>query len=189
MPREIRAIDHTNRTESYRVLATAFAEDPVVRWVNPDPSRDEAVFRGIDLALHGSGQGESLLYDDGVAVGAALWDPPGHKTPERRQVRALPVLAGAIRLGLYRGYQLARATAAVHPKEPHWYLATIGATVTGKGIGSALLEHQLDQIDGPAYLESSNIRNNPLYERFGFTVVSEIRPAKNGPTMWAMYRK
>ncbi|WP_458645714.1 N-acetyltransferase, partial [Mycobacteroides abscessus] len=49
-------------------------------------------------------------------------------------------------------------------------------------------KHQIDQIEGPAYLESSNIRNNPLYERFGFKVVEEIKPTTHGPSLWAMYR-
>ncbi|EIC64593.1 putative acetyltransferase [Mycobacteroides abscessus M94] len=86
------------------------------------------------------------------------------------------------------GVALARAAASVRPTHPHWYLATIGAAVPGRGIGSALLKHQIDQIEGPAYLESSNIRNNPLYERFGFKVVEEIKPTTHGPSLWAMYR-
>lgn len=189
MTREIRTTDSTNRRDAHRVLAVAFADDPVMRWVNSDPRRDEAIFRALDLALHGSGKGEYQLYEDGVSVGAAFWDPPGHQPSAARRLRSLPLLAGAVRFGMRRGLMLEGATAAARPKHPHWYLATIGATVSGRGIGSALLEHQIDQLQGPAYLESSNIRNNPLYERFGFKVTQEIKPSPTGPTLWAMYRE
>lgn len=188
MTREIRDIDSTNEAVAHRVIATAFAQDPVIRWGNADPQRDQAIFRAISLALHGSGQGEYLLYEDGVAVGAAHWDPPSWEPPAAQKMRAIPILLGATRLRVLRGVALARAAAAVRPKHPHWYLATIGAAIPGKGIGSELLKHQIDQIEGPAYLESSNIQNNPLYERFGFKVVHEIKPTPSGPTLWAMYR-
>ena len=50
----------------------------------------------------------------------------------------------------------------------------------GRGLGSALMKHTLALCDAEgalAYLESSNPRNVPLYERHGFEVVGEIRPA------------
>ncbi|MEM8768046.1 MAG: GNAT family N-acetyltransferase, partial [Pseudomonadota bacterium] len=37
-------------------------------------------------------------------------------------------------------------------------------------------------------LESSNIRNNPLYERFGFEVVEERQLGDDGPSIWLMRR-
>ena len=39
----------------------------------------------------------------------------------------------------------------------------------------------------PAYLESTNPRNVPLYERFGFRVTAEIQ-AGSSPPMHAMWR-
>ncbi|MGL6234156.1 MAG: GNAT family N-acetyltransferase [Segniliparus sp.] len=186
--RLIAPIGKENRSEAYRVLATAFANDPVTRWAISDPRRDATAFRGMDLALHGAAEGSDLLYENGVAVGAAFWDPPGFEPPASQVLRALPVLTNAVRTRLFRGVSLARAVHNVRPKEPHWYLASIGAAVSGRGVGSELLRHRLDRIKGPAYLESSNILNNPLYERFGFRVVAEIRPTRTGPTLWAMRR-
>ena len=186
--RSIKPIDAANRHLAHRVLATAFADDPVTRWAVADPRRDSAVFRGMDLALHGADEGSDLLYENGVPLGAAFWDPPGYAPPLAQSLRALPVLAGAIRARVVRSVLLAREMHRHRPQEPHWYLAFIGATVAGRGIGSELLRHRLDRIDGPAYLESSNVQNNPLYERFGFRVVAEIRPTRTGPTLWAMRR-
>ncbi|EFV14748.1 N-acetyltransferase [Segniliparus rugosus] len=189
MTQIILPIGKTNRKAAHRVLATAFARDPVIRWTVADPRRDEAVFRALDLAMHGADEGSDLLYEDGVAVGAAFWDPPGFTPPLTQTLRAVPVLMGALRARLYRGGAFAATVMRHRPREPHWYLAAIGATASGRGFGSALLRHRLDQIEGPAYLESSNILNNPLYERFGFQVVAEIKLPFGGPSMWAMRRE
>jgi hypothetical protein len=35
---------------------------------------------------------------------------------------------------------------------------------------------------------SSNIRNVPLYQRFGFEVIQEISLPEDGPTLWTMLR-
>jgi GNAT superfamily N-acetyltransferase len=71
-------------------------------------------------------------------------------------------------------------------------LAAIGVRPEqqGKGLGTALLEPGLDHTDRlglPAYLESSNIRNVPLYERHGFEVTEEVE-LPSGPPIWLMWR-
>jgi GNAT superfamily N-acetyltransferase len=61
----------------------------------------------------------------------------------------------------------------------------------GKGLGGALLEHAAaicDRDGAPAYLESSNPRNIPLYERHGFEALGRIQ-AGSSPTMVPMLRK
>ena len=80
-----------------------------------------------------------------------------------------------------------------HPKEPHWYLPMIGTDPTkqGKGYGSMLMQHALLQCDRenkPAYLESSNPKNIPLYKRFGFKVIGEIQVGSS-PPLFPMYRE
>jgi ribosomal protein S18 acetylase RimI-like enzyme len=67
-----------------------------------------------------------------------------------------------------------------HPQEPCWYLPLIGVDPAhqGRGHGSALLRHALERVDRerlPAYLESSNPRNIPLYERHGFVRLGTIQ--------------
>jgi hypothetical protein len=66
------------------------------------------------------------------------------------------------------------------------------------GRGSRTLAEKLDpspksmrvvpSIDWPAYTESSNLRNVPLYQRFGFAVIQEISLPEDGPTLWTMLR-
>ncbi len=45
-----------------------------------------------------------------------------------------------------------------------------------------------DQQRAPAYVESSNERNNPLYQRHGFEVISEATLPDGGPKIWFMQR-
>jgi GNAT superfamily N-acetyltransferase len=79
-----------------------------------------------------------------------------------------------------------------HPKEPHWYLPILAVEplAQGKGLGSALMRHALEVADDagvPAYLESSNPRNIPLYLRHGFEVLGEIQIGA-GPRVTPMFR-
>ena len=51
----------------------------------------------------------------------------------------------------------------------------------GKGFGSALLHHALIQCDCDsklAYLESSNPKNIPLYQRHGFELLGTIQAGR-----------
>ena len=41
----------------------------------------------------------------------------------------------------------------------------------------------------PAYLESSNILNVPLYERHGFVVQADAAVSDDGPRAWFMWRE
>jgi ribosomal protein S18 acetylase RimI-like enzyme len=75
----------------------------------------------------------------------------------------------------------------------HHYLDFIGVhpDKQGQGYASSLLCHTLmalDTLGEPAYLESSNPRNNPLYHRHGFQIIDEIH-LPNGPILWCMWRK
>src|SRR5439155_2417478 len=92
-----------------------------------------------------------------------------------------------------RARRASEAMKGNHPKEPHFYLHAIGVRKgeQGKGVGSALLRHvvrRCDEEGKPAYLENSNPRNTPLYERHGFRVVSQWT-APEGPPLWFMWRR
>lgn len=172
---------------SFGVLARAFADDPVFRWVQPRRRGDRLTFAGIHLAMHGAPGTGHLLFDGGVPAAAAFWDPPGYRPGPLRQVAALPFLAAGITTGLGRGIALTTALEERRPNEPHWYLSTIGAALPGRGFGAALLKYGLDRVTGPAYLESSNPRNVPLYRRFGFEPLAPIRLPR-GPELIPMFR-
>lgn len=80
-----------------------------------------------------------------------------------------------------------------HPAEPHWYLPFIGVDPArqGAGYGSELMKHALERCDAdriPAYLENSNPKNTPFYERFGFEPLGVIK-AGTVPDIVPMLRK
>ncbi len=83
---------------------------------------------------------------------------------------------------------------ANHPPEPTFAYLSLLATHphhAGRGLGQRLLAENLAHFDGlglPAYLESTNLRNVPLYERHGFEIVGTIQ-AGGSPTITPMLRK
>ncbi|WP_346125783.1 GNAT family N-acetyltransferase [Nonomuraea roseola] len=180
------------------VLAAAFHSDPVARWIEPDDTRRRRILpQAYAMQLRGlfltQGATEVVVHQGAIKAGA-LWNPPGQwRMPVLSQVRQLPTalrLAGR-RIG--RLMSVARAVEAVHPAEPHWYLAELGTDpqAQGTGLGRALLDSRLARCDAegsPAYLESPEA-NIPLYERFGFEVTGEVHIPGGGPTVYTMWRK
>lgn len=176
------------------VLADAFNDDPVLRWVLPDDSFDERFFL-IDVAEADIPAGHCWLEASGK--GAACWQPPKGKSTKASWLKTLRLLLPMlVKLGLRparRGDVVERAFAQQRPKEPHYYLHMLAARqqFQGQGLGSALLKQGLRVVDEnamPAYLESSNIANVRLYERFGFTTIHSAKLAEDGPTVWYMWR-
>ncbi len=168
----------------------AFNSDPFARWVYPAPG---------DYLAHGSAFTEAFAgpaFTLGTAFvteeyeGGSLWMPPGASPDAEAFAR---VIGTTVREEIHGELEeLFGQFETLHITEPHWYLAVIGVEPWhhGRGIGGALLEHTLAICDGeglPAYLESSNPRNIPLYRRHGFEVVGEIQ-AGTSPVISAMLR-
>jgi GNAT superfamily N-acetyltransferase len=102
----------------------------------------------------------------------------------------------AFRRGLLRALRTQLQIERLHAERstPHWYLGYLGTRRDrqGEGLGSQLLRTVLAGADTdgvPAYLESSNERNLPLYERSGFRVIAEVQALGHGPTIWRMWRE
>ncbi|MCU1658953.1 MAG: hypothetical protein JWO57_3609 [Pseudonocardiales bacterium] len=157
-------------------------------WMQPDVRRRELLFRTLARYAHGLDGCADVAEDDGGVVGASLWDAPGYRQTRWQALRSLPALIRALGTRLQYGNDLEKTFHESRPPGPFWYLAQVGAVPQGRGIGAALVRDRIDRIDGPAYLESSNEKNIPFYERFGFTVTGEIRLPRHGPTCWTMYR-
>lgn len=170
------------------VLAEAFADDPVVRWMQPDGRHRAALFTALARDLHAAPGATDLALIDDRPVGSSLWDPPGYRPSRWQTARPILTFGLALRSHLRYGPALEAAFAQRRPKGRHWYLAALGACTPGKGVGSALLQRRLDQVRSAAYLESSHLANVTLYQRFGFEVREEIQLPFDGPTVWTMYR-
>jgi len=179
------------------VLARAFDDDPVACYLVPSARRRppalRAFFRLQLLKDHYLAFGGAYTTDD--HAGVATWAPPGK--PRMTGVRAflsvvplVPYYAGP---ALPRALRFLDRLEAAHPKEPHWYLATLGTepALQGRGIGSALLAPVLARCDADgvrSYLESSKESNIAFYRRHRFEVTGELR-TEGGPTLWQMWRE
>jgi ribosomal protein S18 acetylase RimI-like enzyme len=122
---------------------------------------------------------------------AALWLPPGAQT-DRGAIDAL-MQTGIADKRKQEVFGMLSLMGASHPEEDHYYLQLLGAdpACQGMGYGTALLERSLVTVDEahlPAFLVSSNARNQPLYERFGFRVIQTIQKGSS-PSVWPMLRE
>ncbi|AHI00890.1 GNAT family N-acetyltransferase [Kutzneria albida] len=178
------------------VLGAAFQEDPVHRWLLPEPERRRRgltpMFATMLRNLHPVPGGTDLAHLDGRPSAAAVWDPPGWSGKGQfATLRLVPGLLLAIGTRFKRVADLGELLGAEHPSEPHWYLTYLGTVpgAQGRGAGSALLRKGLARCDAtgtPAYLESSDPANTGYYERFGFVTIGHVRLGEDlaVPRMW-----
>ncbi|GAB0103073.1 GNAT family N-acetyltransferase [Nocardia sp. JMUB6875] len=181
------------------VLAQAFADDPLMSTIWPDPVRRKAALPGYFAAslrhFHLPAGGVQLATDREDRICAvAVWDPPGAwDQPITRTLRALSDLLPALRTRTAAAIAIRRALDERHPREPeHWYLANLGTAPThrGQGYAAALLADRAETApDRGQYLVCTKQENVAYYERFGFKVTGEFQlPLGAHPTMWAMWR-
>ena len=175
-----------------RVLATlssAFATDPVERWLYPDDAVYAEHFPEFISAVADRAYETRTAWqlDDFAAV--ALMLPPGTGTdPERIAALLVDTVAAEKHADMFA--VLARMEAA-HPRYPHWYLPWLGvdAARQSHGIGGQLLAACLDYIDVgrlPVYLETPNPRNIPFYERHGFVLVGSAESGSCPPVSFML---
>jgi GNAT superfamily N-acetyltransferase len=184
---EVRTATPADRRDVVRVMAAAFDDDPVARWLVPEGRSLSPLFAAHARWAHSAPSCTDLALRDGEPVGAAFWDPPGHRVPPLRQLASIPVYVRALGARFGRGVVVENLMHQARPHEGFWYLAGVGAVHRGEGIGTALLRHRLEQVRGPAYLESSKRENIPLYQRFGFELRDPLR-LPDGPELWPMWR-
>ncbi len=172
------------------IITSAFSRDPVNRWIYPRAVDYFTNFPEFVWAFSGRSftSGTAFCTPDGT--GAALWLPPGEEPDEGAIMSHVERTTSAeVKKDLMPVLEM---MGEMHPLEPHWYLPMIGVDTysQGRGAGSALMNHAVSMIDEagmPAYLESTNSRNIPLYQRFGFTVTGIIEHGAC-PPIYPMYR-
>jgi GNAT superfamily N-acetyltransferase len=193
---EIRMAGRADAAEIAQVLARAFHDDPVCGWIFPvESSRYRRLRRYFVTELlhrslrHGA---VDVVRVDGRVAGAAMWFPPGASTGS--EASALPGYLRACGRRIVVAAQVQTVMAREHPREqPHWYLGCIGVDPVrqGHGVGGALLRSRLrrcDEVGRPAYLESSNPKNVPLYRHLGFEVTGALGLPDGAPVVDMMWR-
>lgn len=172
-------------------LTLAFSADPATRWSWPNAQDYLSHFPRFARAFGGSAFSLGTAHATPGHAGAALWLPPGAQVDDALVDEVLrSALAGAHRDHVFA---VLDQMGAYHPSEPHWYLPLIGVDPhhQGRGHGSALLAHALAACDRDqqlAYLEATNPRSLPLYERHGFEVLGRIQEGTS-PTLFPMLRR
>ena len=191
---EVRPAERREARRIGRMLARAFHEDPVQRWMFPEERHwERGSHRAFGYLTSELARKGSAYTTDGLE-GAALWDEPGGKPSLRLQIQFVVLFISTV--GLAHAKQVGRGIGRLErrrPEEPHWYLGVLGTDPKqrGRGIGAAVMGPVLERCDregGLAYLESSRPQNIPFYERHGFAVTEEIA-LPEGPSVWGMRRE
>jgi ribosomal protein S18 acetylase RimI-like enzyme len=175
------------------VLGRAFADDPIWTWVYPRHDRQRRLATMFGALLRATAaRRATILTDDGLRS-AAIWQRSDARSlgPAGNVRMGLAMARGRARMG--RGMALLREGERRHPAAPHWYLAVLGTDPAhqGKGLGSALLRHVLDDPANEhdaAHLETETGANVAFYHRYGFVVTDEFDVPRGGPHIWLMWR-
>lgn len=179
------------------VLSRAFSNDPPMSWSFRDPTtRVDRLATLFGAALPTLFLPAGHVWTTSDLGGVAVWQPPGAwRTPEDKVGELLERYDGQLLAEeLDRFLTFLGMIEDRHPDEPeHWYLEVLAADLDrqGQGIGSACMRPVLERADAegtPCYLESSNLKNVPLYERNGFRVTGTVDLPDDGPSLWLMWR-
>lgn len=188
-PIEVREATPADQPRVVATLTRAFAEDPVVQWILPDPEvRARRMPRVFDMFFAGNAPpGMRLVTPDCTA--ATLWHAPG--TPEQGGLRTAWRIWRAAGSAFFRFKRIGDAVEAHFPPQPFWYLHIAGADPAhqGEGLGAAVVQAGLDRIgNATAYLETANPANPGFYAKLGFHVRDEWDVPGGGPHFWSMIR-
>lgn len=176
------------------ITAEAFADDPVNRHIFGKPKSIRSMFRVMTRSMY-MPHGICHLHPLG---GATMWMPPdvsAAPSPLGLMRFAFGQLRYATPAAIARGMALSELMQDWHPKAAHFYLFTIGTTLSarGKGVGRALLTPVLKACDlagMPVYLENSNPDNAGFYAANGFERMGIFEIDGSGsPIMEPMWRE
>ena len=176
------------------MLARAFADDPAISFIFPDPvERARRAPKLFALLFDTDGpRGIRLMTGGGEA--ATLWRSPGQAhTGVWEMLRSAVPMLGALGPAIARALRVSNAIDAHHPQGQYWYLHIAGCDPVhqGKGLGGAAIRAGLDRVVGdglPTYLETPLEKNVGLYQSMGFDLTGEWRVPGGGPKFWSMLR-
>ncbi|KPC68843.1 puromycin N-acetyltransferase [Streptomyces sp. NRRL F-6602] len=189
---EVRPAEPADLPVALRTLTRAFADYAFTRHVVAADDHEERVRRFQELFLTRVGMAYGRVWVADGGLGVAVWTTP-EKDPSPVFAEAGPLLAelAGDRAAAFESAE--RALEPYRPKEPAWFLGTVGVDpdAQGRGLGSAVIRAGLaaaDEAGQPAFLETSAERNVALYERLGFSVTATVDLPDGGPRTWAMLR-
>jgi GNAT superfamily N-acetyltransferase len=167
----IRRAIRADAATAAQVVATAFGDLDVCRWLVPDPDQRTSILAGYFRIVveHAITHGTVETVTDKSAV--AVWLPSSALDIADHDAK----VTAACGPWAPRFQALEAAMHQAHPTDrgPHDYLALLAVLPDhqNQGLGSALLDNRhavLDHAGRPAYLEASNSRSRTLYLRCGY---------------------
>jgi ribosomal protein S18 acetylase RimI-like enzyme len=140
------------------------------------------------------GLGRGHVYTTQNRRAAAIWSPPDVAMLDEHMGLSFATLLQEL-IGSDAETRLTAFAKMeeMHPHESHFYLFSLGthAEYQGQGLGAEVVAPVLEICDAqrlPVYLESSNPRNIPFYQRHGFELRGELLLAEGGPSLSTMWR-
>jgi len=191
MPGGVTRAGAADRQRVLDLMVAAFVADPPSRFLYPELDAYRRNYPRFVEGFAGAAFAQGGAYQIADFAGAALWLKPGVHSDDRVLESLFEdTLPAAKRAEVGEVITL---MASFHPAEPHWHLAMVGVDPRemGKGYGSALIAAGLAEVDRAgqtAYLESTNPKNIPLYEKFGFKLVGAIDTGRC-PPIFPMVRR
>jgi ribosomal protein S18 acetylase RimI-like enzyme len=180
------------------LLAGAFADDPLLRWVFPDDQqRPAATAAWLGLVAEGYRHGGRVDVvpgdggdDDPVAV--ALWRLPDRE-PVMPTAPSPRDLLGAL-VGPARAGQVLEALGGLtawwlEPPFAYLHLLAVRPSHQGRGLGRQVLAPGLaaaSEAGLPVQLETMNPASRDFYRSVGLAVTAEVRLGSDGPTTWVI---
>src|SRR3954447_1591305 len=186
---EPKRADATDLRGAVETLVSAFYDDPTWSWAFPDPNLRSEQLRWLWTLYTASALRQGGVWTTPGYEAVAVWLPPDGEDLAPEEQAEVEQMAEPHVLELLRRFE------QTHPHEPpHWYLSLLGTRTDqrGKGLGMALLRHNLDLIDAlgaPAYLESSNNANDHRYETVGFQPVGSFTTPDDSLRVTTMWRE
>lgn len=178
-------------------LAAAFVDDPMLRWIFPDPVQQApatAAWLGVFVeAYAAAGVSDVVDTDEMAAAGIALWRCSTEPLPFS-QAPSLGGLMAAF-LGVQQATSLGAglsAFAANKPEPPFHYLQFLAVHPgqQGQGLGRQLIVHGQQRAAAAGvgvYLESTNPRNLPFYRSCGFEQIGRFELLPDGPPAFRLW--
>lgn len=176
-----------------RALASAFANDPIYRYIHPGDREWERVGpRFFRILLRYFAKHATVLTPMSGGA-AAIWNAPVAQRPAAlARLRFTLQISALLGRRIARGARVGTALESLHRDEPHWYLAILGTEPAAqrRGLASRLMEPVLARCDAgnvAAHLETATETNLDFYASRGFRVIAEARVA-GGPRIWRLRR-
>ena len=171
-------------------LVSAFIEDPVERWLFPEPLAYLTHFPAFAAAFSGEAFARRTVWMLEEFAAVAVWFPPDVEPAAEAIVAALS--ASVSQEQHADMFAALEQMDAAHPTFPHWYLPwlAVDAPRRASGLGVQLLRLCLAVVDDdrlPVYLETPSPRTIPFYERHGFEITN-VTQAGSCPPITSMLR-